>query len=75
MKIDQRGSSNKGSFFFALCVREIYTSFYEKNRILITLNYIIFMEELIMTNSYVITRDGLRMSYEEYMEMVKAECK
>ena len=39
------------------------------------------MEELIMTNtttdvttkSYVITKDGLRVSYEEYIEMVKAE--
>ena len=39
------------------------------------------MEELIMTttntnvrtNSYVITKDGLRVSYEEYIEMVMAE--
>lgn len=27
----------------------------------------------VRTNSYVITKDGLRVSYEEYIEMVMAE--
>ena len=68
--------------FFLCLSREIYTLSYEKNRRLITNKLKSnFMEELIMTNtttnvttkSYVITKDGLRVSYEEYIEMVKAE--
>lgn len=27
----------------------------------------------VKTNSYVITKDGLRVSYEEYIEMIMAE--
>ena len=66
----------------SFCIREIYTPYYEKNRNETLLNFYIFggvtMETKttvneIVKNEYVITKDGLRVSYEEYIDMIKSE--
>ena len=74
------GVPNKGFFF--LYIREIYRHYYEKKGRQKPKTKIKFMEVTIMTNNaikemnkerYVITKDGIRMSYKEYMDMIKAE--
>lgn len=74
-------SSNKGSFF--LCIKFAkFTDTIMRERRIITIKLKQFLGGIVMTNNttnvrtedyYVITKDGLRVSYEEYLELVRSE--
>ena len=53
--------------------REIYTQYYEKINLKTKIIKFKMEDETMENQAYVITNDGIRMTYEEYIEMKKSE--
>ena len=75
-------SSSKGFLFFAHIKFAKFTLPFMRERRIILIKLKQFLGGIVMTNNttnvrtedcYVITKDGLRVSYEEYLELVRSE--